>query len=409
MNGIEWPARPVVQAALRTATHRLAEELARPTGHAPDWDAFTWRAAMAVAVMHGVSALLAARLGWQGPPTWQALLADQADQGRRREARVRALLHRLHGAAASAGVPLLGLKGSALLQLGVTAPGQRPMSDIDLLVHPRDRMAADRFIQQLGYGRGIAGQRHIAYEPLHQPAERAFGEHADHPIKVELHTAVAEPLPCRRVDITGDLGPPGAAAGLHGYRSPAALMRHLLLHTGGNLCTRSVRLVQLHDIAQLAAHLDRADWDEALAPTADGHPAWWAVPTLTLATRLFPGRWPALPAAAVQACPRWLRAASQRWTLAEVSLSHLGIPWLPGLQWSQGPADVMTLAWRRLVPPERALTAALVPRQHSLAGSPWTRLPTWRKALHCLRGAPPRAQTVYSLHRALAYRPASSA
>ena len=409
MNKIDMPASREVHAALRRTTQRLADELARPTADAPDWRDFDWRAAMAVAVMHGISALLATRLAWTGPTAWQAFLGEQAAHGRRREARLRALMAELDHAATAAGVPLLGLKGTALLRTGLVAPGERPMSDIDLLAAPEHVETADRLIRGLGYAPGIVKRRHVAYDPVEAPADRAFGEHEDNPIKIELHTTISESLPRRAVDITGDLATPGAPPGLNGYRSMGALMRHLLLHTTGNLCVRCVRLVQLHDLALLSRQLTAVDWVEALAPTADGQPTWWAVPTLTLAARCFPGSGPAPPPPAVQACPPWLRIASRRWALADVSLSHLTIPWLPGAVWSRGVGDVAGLAWERLLPPERTATAQLLLRQHSLAGSAWMRQPRWRKALSFLRGAPARAQTMYSLHRALAYRPASSA
>lgn len=406
MKEVELPDATTLQAALRSTTDRLAAELASPMPIAPDWNDFEWRTAMAVSVMHGISGLLAGWLTWNGPPHWQAFLAEQAEQGRRREARVRGLLARLHASAVAAQLPLLALKGSALLQLGVYAPGQRPMSDIDLLAHPEAMQAADRLITACGYGAGLGKHRHIAYEPPQRLATPAFGEHEDNPIKIELHAAVREPLPRREIDITAGLLPTEPRPGLNGYAGSAALMRHLLLHAAGNLCSRSVRLIQLHDIAALGARLGKAEWAQALAPASDGRAAWWAVAPLTLAQRLFPGHLPPTPAAALAACPAWLRRASAGYRLADVSLSHLGIPLLPGLEWSRGPVDVLGLAWQRLHPQERP---QVVLRQHSLATSAWTLQPHWRKALSFLRGAPPRAQTLYSVHRALAYRPTSSA
>lgn len=406
MEEIELPDAGVLQAALSSTTDRLAAELASPLPVAPAWGDFEWRAAMAVCVMHGISGLLAARLIWGGPPHWQAFLAEQAEQGRRREARVRELLARLHAAAIATGLPLLALKGSTLLELGVYAAGQRPMSDVDLLARPGDLQAADRLITLAGYSVGAAKHRHVAYEGPPLRATPAFGEHEDNPIKIELHEAVREPLPLREIDITAELLPAATRPGLNGYAGSAALMRHLLLHTAGNLCSRSVRLIQLHDIAALGARLDPAAWREALAPASDGRAAWWAVAPLTLAQRLFPGQLPPTPAAALAACPSWLRRASAGYRLADVSLSHLGIPLLPGLEWSRGPVDALGLAWQRLHPQEQP---QVVQRQPSLAASAWTQRPHWQKALSFLRGAPPRAQTLYSVHRALAYRPTSSA
>lgn len=411
--GSGLPPAAVLQATLRRTTDRLAAELAAPQPAAPDWSEFEWRTAMAVAVMHGVSALLAGRLRWRGPPNWQAFLAEQAEQGRLREQRVRELLARLDAGARAAGLPLLAMKGSALLQLGLYAPGERPMSDLDLLARPADATAADRLIRASGYGRPLVKHRHSAYEALGQPATPAFGEHAANPIKIELHEAVREPLPLHEVDITAALLPPAAPPGLNTYAGLAALMRHLLLHAAGNACNRCVRLVQIHDIARLAPRLDGADWEQALAPASDGRPAWWAVPPLRLAEAHFPGCLPeaagAALARAAAACPPWLRHAEFK--LAEMSLSHLGIPMLPGLGWSRGPIEALGFAWRRLHPGRRELaeTAEVLSRQHSLAGSAWARRPRWLKVLSFLRGAPPRVQTLYSLHRALAYRPSSSA
>jgi len=321
------------------------------------------------------------------------------------------LLAELDRRAKEAGLTLLGMKGSALLQLDLYAPGERPMSDVDLLVRPGDADAADRLIVAAGYARGVSQPRHVAYEPQGQSAERAFGEHAGNPVKIELHPAVLEPLPRHEIDVTAQLLRAGAAPGLVGYPSLAALMRHLLLHAAGNLCNCCVRLIQLHDIALLAARLDAAAWDEALAPASDGRPAWWAVPPLRLAQRLFPGPVPVTAAQqrAEAACPPGLRGKTH--SLVDVSLSRLAIPMLPGIEWSRDVAEAWALARRRLHPGREALavTEQVVRSQHALAGAAWSHRPRWLKALSFLLGAPPRVQTLYSLHRALAYRPSNSA
>ncbi|WP_343623236.1 nucleotidyltransferase family protein [Roseateles puraquae] len=412
----ELPPWPVVRRALAQTTHRLAQEVAAPAAHAPAWNEFEWRIAMAVSVMHGVSGLLAGRLRWQGPAAWQAFLEEQLEQSRRREARARGLLRALDTEARLAGVPLLGLKGSALLALGLYAPGERPMSDVDLLVHPEHQDRADAVIRSTGYLLGIDSSRHRAYEPPGLGLARAFGEHESNPTKIELHVEIQERLPVRQVDITGELMPLRSAAGLQGYASAGALMRHLLLHTAGNVCNRCVRLIQLHDIAVLGAELDDADWQVALAPTTDGRPAWWAAPPLTLAVRLFPRQ---LDAQKIQrplqtaqaACPAALRRSLPNRSLSADSLSHLDTPMLPGIEWSQSAPEALAFAWRRLRPPrdQRMTQRAVVQREAPLVASAWMHLPRWRKALSFVLGAPPRAQTVYHLHHALTYRPSSSA
>lgn len=410
------PDAAVLQATLRAATDRLAAELVTPTTEAPRWNDFEWRAAMAVSVMHGISGLLAGRLRWQGPPAWQDFLEEQLDQSRRRERRARDLLAELDQTAREAGIPLLAMKGSALLTLGLYAPGERPMSDVDLLARPEDLPAAHRVIEALGYERHTARHRHDAYEPKGWGSDRAFGEHEANPTKIELHPAVEEPLPLQEVDITASLFPAEARAGINPYASPAALLRHLLLHTTGNLCHRSVRLIQLHDIAVLGATLDAGAWREALAPASDGRPAWWAVPPLMLARRLFPGQLPEAVldetmAPALEACPRALLRRVAGRDLVEWSPSHLYQPLLPGFEWANSASEAAAYAWRRLVPPpeERAANRLAAVQEHLYASSAWARKPRWLKALGFLLGSPPRVQTIYNLHRALAYRSSSSA
>lgn len=409
------PRHAIVEAALRATTERLAGELARPTDHAPDWNAFEWRAAMAVSAMHGISALLTARLRWTGPPYWQAFLAEQAEQGVLRERKIRMSLQRLDEAARRADLPLLAMKGSALLDLGLYAPGQRPMSDIDLLARPQDFDATHRMLLEAGYVEGVTIWKHRDYLPSDAPVDRAFGEHAVNPVKVELHTSVMERLPVQEVAITSQLQVSAFRPGLNRYPSPAALMRHLLLHAAGNLCGHGIRLIQLHDLALLSPQMSDRDWEEALAIASDGRPAWWALPPLSLAARLFPD---AIAQAQVRrahalvgaACPASLLRAIPRYRLDEVSLSGFRIPALPGLAWTRGTAEALTFARMRLHPGReylqqiRRASAA----SHAFAAFAWTARPRWQKALRFLIGAPPRVTALYSLQRALAYMPAHS-
>ncbi|CAM3806926.1 nucleotidyltransferase family protein [Roseateles saccharophilus] len=407
------PSDAIVEHALRVTTERLAAELAAPAARPPDWDEFEWRTAMAVCAMHGISALLAGRLRWTGPDLWQAFLAEQAEQGRMREQKTRALLQRLDDAARRAGLPLLAMKGSALLDLDLYAPGQRPMSDVDLLARPEDFPATHRLLLEAGYVEGVKIWKHVDYLPLDAPADRGFGEHATNPIKVELHTAVMERLPVREVAITPQLQAHAAPPGLNPYPSQAALMRHLLQHAAGNLCGHGIRLIHLHDLAALAPRLDERDWDDVLAIASDGLPAWWALPPLALAARIFPDAFPPAVLAHAQAlagpaCPASLLRAMRGYRLDDVSLSGYRIPILPGIAWSHGAAEALTCARLRIHPGREAArqnrrAAASV---HAFAGFAWTFKPRWQKALrYLLRGAPPRVPTLYSLQRALAYEP----
>ncbi|MCM2266967.1 MAG: nucleotidyltransferase family protein [Elusimicrobiales bacterium] len=54
-------------------------------------------------------------------------------------------------AAAAAGVELVPLKGAALLELGLYQPGERGMTDADVLVRPRDLELFEKVLRKLGY------------------------------------------------------------------------------------------------------------------------------------------------------------------------------------------------------------------------------------------------------------------
>lgn len=402
---------PALANSLNRTTERLAQELHSPSTTAPDWTAMEWRVAMAMAFVHGLSGLLAHRLTWQGPAEWTEFLASQDAHCQAREAQVREKLAALDAAARAQGLPVLALKGAALLQLALHGAGERPMGDIDLLCAPEHVHRVDALIQPLGFIPEPTSWKHRHYRPAQALAEPHFAEHADNPLKLDLHTRIHERLPVAAVDITHELWKP-TGHGLQPYPSHAALMRHLLLHTAGNLCTRSVRLIQLIDIARLAPMLSRTDWDEALAPDVSGQPAWWAWPVLMLLQRYQPGCLSdamASPAfeAARRASPALLRRQAARETLSQASLSRLSVVPLPGIGWCRSPRELWLCARERLAPPkaERAVNQALVAAQPSLRRSSWTQRARWRKALDVLRGRAPRAQTLYAVHRALDHSP----
>jgi hypothetical protein len=130
------PPPKVLQGALRKITEQLAAELVRPTDLAPDWSDFEWRLARAVAAVHGISPLLSSRLKWAGPPGWRPFLQAQRAHVANRQRRFQELLSQLDTRAREQELALVGLKGTALHALGLYTAGERPMADIDLLVHP---------------------------------------------------------------------------------------------------------------------------------------------------------------------------------------------------------------------------------------------------------------------------------
>src|ERR1700722_19361682 len=129
MTTTDFPVPPLksVQAALCTTTEVLARELTSPTSQPPAWSAFEWRIARAVAALHGVSALLADTLRWQGPESWQCFLSDQRNHSVSRAQFISQLLLQIEVQARRAGIAMMALKGAALNEIGLYKAGERPM------------------------------------------------------------------------------------------------------------------------------------------------------------------------------------------------------------------------------------------------------------------------------------------
>jgi len=407
MDMMAMPPMEMVKRALARTTETLVRELGMAGPQAPQWSGFEWRAAMAASTIHGISALLATRLRWAGPIEWQAFLAEQLAQSIERERRIRVLRERIDMAAREAGVALVGLKGTALMPLGLYRAGERPMSDIDLLVQETDFDAATQMIERLGYQRGAARRRHLDFQPLVKCADPAFGEHPDNPIKIELHPRIAEPLPLIEADITALCWTAAPRPGLNAYPSRAALLRHLLLHAAGNLTSRSLRLMQLLDIVRLVPLLDDHEWAELEADLG-----WWAWPPLVMLGHYFPLH---LPQALVQRlqreCPRRLQGAMARQRLAAVSLCQMELAAFPGLGWSRSPAEALRYMARRLLPErkDQVLVQQLARSDPVLTSTAWTGKSRAEKALRWVFTKPPRVQSIYSVQKALAYRPSTPA
>src|SRR4029077_16921272 len=148
---VSEPSLRAMQAALRKTTETLAHELASPGDVAPDWSETEWLVARAVAAIHGVSPLLAERLRWPGPTGWAQFLADQRAHTAKRFVRIQELLRLIANRARERGIGLIALKGAALHASGVYSVGERPMSDIDLLVRDEQSQGAVQLIQALGF------------------------------------------------------------------------------------------------------------------------------------------------------------------------------------------------------------------------------------------------------------------
>ena len=399
------PPIAAVQAALHRITESLATGLARAAAERPAWSELEWRLAPAVAAIHGISPLLAAALRWQGPPHWVSFLAEQRRHTLLRQRRIEELLATLDECSRSAGIAVVALKGVALQRAGVYAAGERPMADLDLLVHAADVETAVAVLLALSYRDAGTTWKHQGFDPPDAEPGTILGEHADNPIKIDLHHRISERLPLAPADLTDLVHPPHAQPGLNGYPCTAALLAHVLAHAAGSMTHRGLRLIQLCDIARLACSMTDADWQDLLRMHGSDGRLWWAAPPLTLTARYFPEAIPRQARARLeQDCPWVLRRVVRRRTLADFSYSHLYIDPMPGLIWARSASQALRYVGSRVFPGrEQRAQMQVVART-----GPWSAEPRWhrqsqaRRVLQWLSSRPTRTETLQPVRAALA-------
>jgi hypothetical protein len=398
-------ALKALQLALQKTTEVLASELGNPTATAPAWSEAEWAVARAVAAIHGVSALLADSLRWQGPVAWARFLAEQKAHTAQRFQRIEQLLLRMDRRAYEAGIALVPLKGAALHAMGIYAAGERPMADIDLLVREEQSRGAIEVFVGLGFLETLRTWKHRVFEQSGHEAPVALGEHARNGIKLELHCRIAEVLPRRVVDVTPSVFSEPLHPGLNSYPSKAALLIHLLLHAAGALIARSLRLLQLHDIARLSARMTDEDWEELLrraARTADGS-LWWAFPPLALAARYYECVPDRVLTRTASDCHWTLRRVYRRRQLSAASHSHLWISAFPGIEWARSPRAMFEYAAARVMPHAETvhLRQVFAKVQPCVSGGPWAQLSQRQRMLRWMTSRQARHETLQPVRAAL--------
>jgi hypothetical protein len=401
----EIPQPVALEGILRKITEGLAKELACPTQVAPDWSEFEWIVARAVAAMHGVSPLLSRTLRWQGPAGWTGFLDEQRVHTAKRHVRIDDLLLRLDQRAREAGVAAVALKGVALHAFGVYQAGDRPMADVDLLVRPADAHRTAKMLESLGYAESCQTWKESVFTRVDEQVPAALGEHSNNSIKIELHERIGERLPLRITDVSEHLFPPQPQPGLNAYPSKASLMIHLLLHAAGSMAFKSLRLLQLHDLARLSSQMTREDWVAVLKAGEHGDRPWWAFPPLNLTSRYFPSKIPVwVLTALADECPYLLERATRHRTLCDVSYSYLWVDALPGMEWSQSLREVLGYVASRVRPSEKhmAFRAHVAKAEAWVSQSQWPHLSQNQRILRWISSRPTRPVTMHAVRAALA-------
>lgn len=393
------PPLETIRAGLRRTTEALASELARPGSAMPAWSELEWQLATAAAAAHGVSPLLWKRSGWMRPP-WRRFLEEQREHVAIRHARITTLQERIDSLAQAAGLAMIPLKGAALHALGIYAAGDRPMADIDLLIHEDDVDAAARLMHAAGYVPSFDHWRHRVFKPAVGTPPAVLGEHRDTPVNIELHTRIRERLPIAVVDITERIRARGSGPGLNPYPSRSALLAHLLLHAAGNICGRSLRLMHLHDIALLARSMQPEEW----VFLWQGGACWWALPPLQMVARYYRDAIPDVVLATLaRDCPPLLRAVSRRQTLASVSCSELWLHAFPGIEWSRNAADAARFIADRIRPSaeKKRERADMTRTQLWLHGRDWVTATQRKRIFTWLTRKVPRMDMMHVVRMAL--------
>jgi hypothetical protein len=401
----QLPSLKTVQAALRKTTETLARELAHPGAQPPPWSEFEWRIARAAASLHGVSPLLATRLRWHGPPGWESFLEEQKGHTRLRHLRLRGLLIELDQRACELGAAFVALKGAALHEMGLYQAGDRPMADLDLLADAANARQLAQILADMQFRQTAVTWKHYLFEPLQISLAGSFGEQANNALKIDLHVRIREILPRRAVDVAHLLLSGSQRPGSNPYPSAAALMIHLLLHAAGAIVSRSLRLIQLHDVALLCARMSERDWQAVLDLGKSVGGLWWALSPLTLVARYY-DTIPVSVLSAVEAdCMAPLRRSCSKQLLSDVSYSDLRRSAFPGIEWTQSPAECLAYAAERTWLSVSTLLRTVSTGRSSLkAGNSSLHEPRSR-ALHFMALRPARPATLKAVRAALAQQP----
>lgn len=176
---------------------------------------------------------------------------------------------------AAGSVPVMLLKGAALVATGCTEGAVRPMVDLDLLVPPAALDRADELLQGLGYRRGDVEPRHLdrMLTRHHQHLPPLISP--DHTLSVELHHhLVAEGRPWR-FDLDGMWAQAQPLPALAQAVAPAPedLVTHVAIQfVSQHSWTGAGGLGRLADVADVVgSQADGFDWDRWCATAKARH------------------------------------------------------------------------------------------------------------------------------------------
>ncbi|MCC7353695.1 MAG: nucleotidyltransferase family protein [Anaerolineae bacterium] len=311
------------------------------------------------------------------PTSFLEYLSRQHQANRARIERLQADAARILAAATRAGIPVIPLKGAAMLAGDYyPQPGLRPMADLDLLVPAKSIAQTTRLMEELGYTLRDSTWKHHTF--LRPDNERvvAYEEHPDNPRPVEIHHRTAETLWGLLCDLTArawERARPRRFLGVEALMlPPSELLLHVAVHATFNVLNHTARLVHLADIRQLAQVVTtQGEWDDVTRGWGRSLVR-FAYPAIGLAAYSLPGSIPppVLSALEAQVSPRLVR-----WVASGpiVSLSRYGnaprfflaLRYMPLL--ARSPMEAIAMVFNSTFPPRWYLAE----RYPNLARSRW--------------------------------------
>ncbi len=193
------------------------------------------------------------------------------DAGAIRNLRLMRVLEAIAAKFNEAGVPLLVLKGGALqLTLGGKL-NERPMDDLDLLIHPEDLDQARALLKQLGANRGEPFVTEDFFPRFHYEEEFTLG--AIYPVKIDLHVRPFRPLRYSRIVPADALWTRAEAVSVGQATilvpSVEEMLIHLTTHAAIHGYSRSLWLRDI--LLWTSRYRTRIDWDRLLTTVRRWH------------------------------------------------------------------------------------------------------------------------------------------
>lgn len=180
-------------------------------------------------------------------------------------------LERLIAAFHRESVPLMLLKGAALLQTSYPDPSLRPMSDLDLMIRPADCERAASLLRDLGARSGQTLITNDFFPRFHYETEWNVPAPGIAPVRIDLHVRPLRPLRVSRTmpdDALWESATPvsiGSAAAL--VPRPEYMLIHLAAHAAFHGWER---VMWVYDISRWIERCgDVLDWDLVLRRCRD--------------------------------------------------------------------------------------------------------------------------------------------